>query len=149
MKKIKVLIIAISILFAMSACSQQENREEMPSEKPNVTDSENKETPEKLEETQYENNSFKEVVITETESQIVITGKARVFEGVFQYALVTENETLIQDHYQTDGAPAWGEFKLTFEKNLVTKEGTSLELFVYSAKDGSKTDILKIPLNEK
>ena len=92
----------------------------------------------------YENNSFKDVAFNEYENGIIVTGKARVFEGVFQYAVVSGEEILKEDHYQTDGAPAWGAFEFTIEKDLLTKPGTSLELFVYSAKDGSKTDVLPI-----
>ena len=94
--------------------------------------------------TTYENNIFKDVAFNEYENGIIVTGKARVFEGVFQYAVVSGEEILKEDHYQTDGAPAWGAFEFSIEKDLLTKPGTSLELFVYSAKDGSKTDALPI-----
>jgi Immunoglobulin-like domain of bacterial spore germination len=103
-------------------------------------------TIESPEPTTYENNSFKDVAFNENENGIIVTGKARVFEGVFQYSVVSGGEILKEDHYQTDGAPAWGAFELSIEKDLLTKPGTSLELFVYSAKDGSKTDVLPIIL---
>ncbi|TWD96396.1 immunoglobulin-like protein involved in spore germination [Neobacillus bataviensis] len=93
----------------------------------------------------YQNNVFKDVVVTESEDKIVVTGKAQVFEGVFQYVLYDGEKMLIQNHYQTDGAPAWGEFELTFEKKLVSSNEVKLELFVFSAKDGSKENILEIP----
>ncbi|MCA1060240.1 Gmad2 immunoglobulin-like domain-containing protein [Rossellomorea aquimaris] len=93
----------------------------------------------------YENDSFKEVVVTQSEDEIIVTGKAQVFEGVFQYALYNGEIVLAEDHYQTEGAPAWGEFTLTFKNDLVTKNEMKLELFFYSAKDGAKTNILEIP----
>ena len=95
---------------------------------------------------QYGNEAFAEVTVLKTGDQVVVKGKARVFEGVFQYAVIAGTEILLQNHYQTDGAPAWGDFEITIEKELLTKEDVSMELFVYSAKDGSKTDILTIPL---
>ncbi|WP_342429222.1 hypothetical protein [Neobacillus sp. FSL H8-0543] len=55
----------------------------------------------------------------------------------------------MQDKYQTDGAPAWGDFEISIDRELGEKEGVVLELFVYSAKDGAKVDILSIPLSVK
>jgi hypothetical protein len=97
-------------------------------------------------EKQYQNNAFMEVTINEGEA-IVITGKARVFEGSFQYAVVSNGEVLKGGTYQTDGAPAWGPFEITVGKEYA-KAGVVFELFVYSAKDGSKIDVLEIPLNK-
>lgn len=168
MKKIALFLTLLLILFGVSACSQEDKTQEGSNKTPKVTENEenkepsaaenenseppstNGESPDKLdEETQYENDSFKEVMISESNEQVIVKGKARVFEGVFQYAIVSETNQILEDHYQTDGAPAWGEFELTFDKNLITKPETSLELFVYSAKDGSKTSVLTIPLTTK
>jgi hypothetical protein len=119
-------------------------------DKENEAPSINEEPPhEPEEEKQYENDSFKEVVITENNEEVIVKGKARVFEGVFQYAIVSGTNRLLEEHYQTDGAPAWSDFELTFDKKLITESETSLELFVYSAKDGSKTSVLTIPLTTK
>jgi hypothetical protein len=65
---------------------------------------------------------------------------------VFQYAIYDGEKVLKENNYQTDGAPAWGEFEITFEKELVATTNTKFQLFVYSAKDGSKIDTLEIPL---
>ncbi|MEH6907772.1 Gmad2 immunoglobulin-like domain-containing protein [Neobacillus drentensis] len=94
----------------------------------------------------FQNDVFKDVVVTETSDKITITGKAQVFEGVFQYALYDGDKVVKESNYQTDGAPAWGEFEITFSKGLVPSGNTTFELFVYSAKDGSKIDTLKIPI---
>jgi Immunoglobulin-like domain of bacterial spore germination len=116
-----------------------------PKKDPKPTDPVPKEP--KPKEPAYENKSFKDIKITEANNQKVITGKARVFEGTFQYAFISNNEVIKGDHYQTEGAPAWGEFKLTLDKSLIT-DRTFLELFYYSSKDGLKTDVLRIPLNK-
>ena len=91
----------------------------------------------KNEDKQYGNEAFDEVTVSKTGDQVVVKGKARVFEGVFQYAVISGTEILLEDHYQTVGAPAWGDFEIAIEKELLTKEDVSMELFVYSAKDGS------------
>ncbi|MFP7299942.1 Gmad2 immunoglobulin-like domain-containing protein [Neobacillus niacini] len=112
--------------------------------KPVVTDDESDQ--EQEENKQYENEVFKEVTVSTSNGETTVKGKARVFEGVFQYAVLSGTEVLQENHYQTDGAPAWGSFEITVDKELMTRESVSMELFVYSAKDGSKTDVLTIPL---
>ena len=160
-------------LFVLAACNQQ--KEEEGSEKSSVTESKendqlNKESvaskneqkpddqnttnQEGLKEnppsdTVYENEVFKDVVVSESENELIITGKAQVFEGVFQYALYDGNKVLVEKNYQTDGAPAWGEFKITFKKELASTNKTKVELFVYSAKDGSKVNTLEIPISKQ
>ncbi|MDN3020104.1 Gmad2 immunoglobulin-like domain-containing protein [Paenibacillus sp. BSR1-1] len=99
-----------------------------------------------LEDKVYANKVFKDVALAESGDKIIVTGKAQVFEGVFQYALYDGEKVLLEDKYQTEGAPAWGKFEITFAKKLVTTNDTKLELFVYSAKDGSKVDTLEIPI---
>ena len=87
------------------------------------------------------------MVVTQTEDEVLVTGKAQVFEGVFQYALYDGEEVVEENNYQTEGAPAWGEFTLSFKKEILTTDDMTLELFFYSAKDGSKTNVLEIPIS--
>lgn len=94
----------------------------------------------------YQNKVFKDVVVAELGDKIIVTGKAQVFEGVFQYALYAGEKVLIENNYQTEGAPAWGEFKITLKKELITTNDFKIVLFVYSAKDGSKVNTLEIPI---
>src|SRR4051794_15532456 len=107
MKKKALFLTLLLILFGLSACSQKDETQEDSNETPNVTEHEENEEPsvienedkeneapstneepphEPEEEKQYENDSFKEVVITENNEKVIVKGKARVFEGVFQYA---------------------------------------------------------------
>jgi hypothetical protein len=144
MKKWFLLLIAIASLLGFTACNQESVKPE--DDKPIV---EPVPEPEKEETDVYQNDAFQQVVVSETEDSFVVTGKARVFEGVFQYAVVAGEEVLVQDKYQTDGAPAWGEFEISIDKEFGEKEGVVLELFVYSAKDGEKVDVLTIPLPNK
>jgi hypothetical protein len=122
----------------------KENNEQEPNDE--NTTNQNEPISNVPEDTVYQNEVFKDVVVAESEDEIVVTGKAQVFEGVLQYALYDGKEVLIENYYQTDGAPAWGEFKITFEKELISTNKTKFELFVYSAKDGSKVNTLEIPL---
>ncbi|WP_010676530.1 Gmad2 immunoglobulin-like domain-containing protein [Bacillus timonensis] len=99
----------------------------------------------------YQNKIFKDVKVSEKDNQLVITGKAQVFEGVFDYAVYDGEEKLLEKNYQTVGAPSWGDFEIQIEKNLIAnaKNEARFELFVYSAKDGSKENVLPIPLTTK
>jgi Immunoglobulin-like domain of bacterial spore germination len=143
MKKKFLLGIFIVLFFGLTACSIDINIS-TDDKKPDVIDNGNNQ--EEVDNKQYENNAFKEVTVSKSNGNLMVKGKARVFEGVFQYAVISEKEILLENHYQTEGAPAWGSFEITIEKELLTKEKVSIELFVYSAKDGSRTDILTIPI---
>jgi hypothetical protein len=137
-----LLLIAVVSLFGFTACNQESKEPDM--DKPIVAPE-----PGSDEAKVYHNDAFQQVVVSETEDSFVVTGKARVFEGVFQYAVVAGENILLQDKYQTDGAPAWGDFEISIDKGLGGKAEIVLELFVYSAKDGEKVDVLTIPLAGK
>ncbi|MFC0471449.1 Gmad2 immunoglobulin-like domain-containing protein [Halalkalibacter kiskunsagensis] len=170
MKKMAYLLAILTTTVSLVACSQQEEGKELERENTSVTVpedaeeitevvvEENKEQKPKDEsktnpvepdsnrpdETVYYNEVFKDVVVAESEDEMIVTGKAQVFEGVFQYALYDGEEVLLEYYYQTDGAPNWGEFEINFEKELVSTIEAKFELFVYSAKDGSKVNTLEI-----
>lgn len=143
MKSKFLLGIFMVLFFGLAGCSLDINIS-TDDKNPDVID--NGDNQEEEEDKQYENEVFKEVVVSKSNGGITVKGKARVFEGVFQYAVVSGSETLLENHYQTDGAPAWGSFEISIGKELLAKEEVSFELFVYSAKDGSKTDTLRIPI---
>ncbi|WP_203554012.1 Gmad2 immunoglobulin-like domain-containing protein [Bacillus sp. B15-48] len=158
MKKILVLLMLIGIL---ASCNQQdentsgkepneanpeiiEEKEENRDDENSADSIESEGNANDQDEIVYENEAFKEVIVNESEKEIIITGKTQVFEGVFQYAVYEGDEVLLENYYQTDGGPAWGEFEITLEKELIVGENRRLELFVYSAKDGSKINTLQI-----
>ncbi|WHZ03379.1 Gmad2 immunoglobulin-like domain-containing protein [Neobacillus sp. YX16] len=143
MKKKFLLGILMVLFFGLTACSLDINLS-TDDKKPEVMDDGNDQ--EQVDNKQYQNEVFKEVTVSKSEGEALVKGKARVFEGVFQYAVISGTEILQENHYQTDGAPAWGSFEIAIDKELLTKEEVTIELFVYSAKDGSKTDILTIPI---
>jgi hypothetical protein len=97
-----------------------------------------------------ENEAFRNIMVREENGQYTVTGEARVFEATVSYA-VTDGHNYIIEDFETasEGAPGWGEFKLEIDidENDTPENGTFiLELFEYSAKDGSKINILQVPL---
>lgn len=163
MKSAIYFLLALIAILGLSACSQQENvkksdeekvvetpkdevpaKEEPPKEEP-AADKDQPVSNEKV----YHNDAFKDIVVTESGDQFVVTGKAQVFEGVFQYKLYNGDHVLLEDRYQTAGAPSWGDFTISFGKHLITGDDARMELFVYSAKDGSKMNVLDIPIPQK
>jgi predicted small lipoprotein YifL len=166
MKKIFYLLLCLITLISLAACSGQKNvkksdgektveapkeektmeEEKVVKEEPATEESSHSEETIPKETKVYKNEVFKDVVVSESAGQFVVTGKAQVFEGVFQYKLHDGDKVLLEDRYQTAGAPAWGDFKISFEKSLVSSNHVLLELFVYSAKDSSKINVLEIPI---
>lgn len=166
--KAKLMLLLMVLFLSLTACSQdsktQNSKEpnrtdsgetDQGEKEPDVTEDEEKDsdvtdeedTQAEEENKQFGNDVFKEVSVSTLEDgSIVLKGKARVFEGVFQYAVVSGTEILLENNYQTEGAPAWGHFDITIDKEYLTKEKVSIELFVYSAKDGAKADILTIQI---
>lgn len=143
-----MLMIIIVTITGLIACNR-EIKIQAPDKKPNITERKIEKTDTNLPRKQYKNSAFKEVVVTVNEEDVVVTGKASVFEGVFQYAIIVGDKRILEDKYQTAGAPAWGDFHITLAKSLVKENTATIELFVYSAKDGSKIDVLNVPINMK
>lgn len=76
-----------------------------------------------------------------------VTGQARVFEATFQYNIEDGHNILAEGTVMADeGAPEWGDFEIEIQLENVTSKHLTLRLFVYSAKDGSMTHEMVIPL---
>ncbi|SEO03581.1 Gmad2 immunoglobulin-like domain-containing protein [Paenibacillus sp. OV219] len=97
-----------------------------------------------------QNNAFRNVQIAGSAGKYTVTGEGRVFEAMMSYAVEDGHNYLLEKNYMlSEGAPAWSAFKLDLliPANKLPKNGTlMLQLFEYSAKDGSKVNILNIPL---
>lgn len=172
MKKIFNLLLILIVAIGFVACSSQKEvkeldkgrvveksddnkpaREESDKEDSMVVEDQQITTPDKVDtnkgaSTIYRNNAFKDVVVKETDDKVAVTGKAQVFEGVFQYKLLEGEAVLMEANYQTEGAPAWGDFTIIFRKDLINGNDAVFKLFVYSAKDGSEINILEIPIDK-
>ena len=158
MSKLVSILTIVTVVIGLVACTQQpkgetekkvvtEQKDDHEATKEEDSPTQSESETEVPEDTVYQNKSFKDVKVTQSGDEVVVTGKARVFEGVFQYVLKNGENVLKEGNYQTDGAPAWGEFTITIPNELVTTNEVKLELFYYSAKDGSKMDALEVPIS--
>lgn len=80
---------------------------------------------------------------------IIITGKARVFEGVFQYRLVDINgKILFAGHAMTTGpgVPDYGDFRVKIPVSAGASRQLFVQVFEYSAKDGSIINQVEVPV---
>jgi hypothetical protein len=96
------------------------------------------------------NNAFCNVSVNGSNGRYIVSGTARVFEAVMNYAVEDgHNYLLEQFHTLAEGAPAWSPFAIELEipESGQPVNGTlTLELFEYSAKDGSRINVMSIPL---
>lgn len=96
------------------------------------------------------NNAFRNVSVNGSAGHYIVSGEARVFEAVMNYAVEDGHDYLLEGHHSVgEGAPAWSPFAI--ELHIPPAEqpvnGTlTLELFEYSAKDGSRVNVMTIPL---
>jgi hypothetical protein len=96
------------------------------------------------------NDAFCNVEVSGSGGQYTVTGEARVFEAVMNYTVEDGHNFIVEDFYMLDeGAPSWSSFTLELDIPQVKlpDNGTlTLELFEYSAKDGSKINVISVPL---
>lgn len=98
------------------------------------------------------NNAFRNVAATGTGGRYTVTGEARVFEAVMSYAVSDGHQYLLEKHYTLEkGAPEWSAFEISIaipEEQLPSNGVLYVELFEYSAKDGSKVNTWVVPLQK-
>jgi hypothetical protein len=97
-----------------------------------------------------QNNAFRNVRVSGTDGHYTVTGEGRVFEATMNYAVEDGHDYLLENFYTLDeGAPAWSTFTLNIvipQKQLPENGTLTLELFEYSAKDGTRINTLSVPL---
>lgn len=97
-----------------------------------------------------ENNAFRSIQITGSKGKYTVTGEARVFEAVMNYAVTDGHRYLLKKtHNLKEGAPVWSPFTLNIElpASQLPANGTlTIEIFEYSAKDGSQANLIILPL---
>ncbi len=78
-----------------------------------------------------------------------IKGEARVFENVFQYRVKDKNGKILVQNHAMANSPDVGQYG-PFEVKVVLPDTHSqigtIEVFVYSAKDGSEEEMVTIPV---
>jgi hypothetical protein len=79
-----------------------------------------------------------------------VKGQARVFEAMFSYSFEDGHKVLAEgNHKAAAGAPVWADFEFTITFEKPTNPVGALIIFEKSAKDGSPTNQLIIPLKFK
>lgn len=100
--------------------------------------------------TPHANNAFRHIQTTGSNGHYTVSGEARVFEAVMNYAVSVGNNNLAEGNYMlNEGAPTWSLFSLNIDipVNQLPVSGTlKIELFEYSAKDGSKINVIPVVL---
>ncbi|WP_309120867.1 Gmad2 immunoglobulin-like domain-containing protein [Paenibacillus sp.] len=96
------------------------------------------------------NVAFRAVTVSGSDGSYTVRGEARVFEATLQYAVSDGHRYLLEETAQVrEGAPAWSAFelKIAVPASQRPANGTlMLELFEYSAKDGTKVNVWTVPL---
>lgn len=84
---------------------------------------------------------------------IVIKGEARTFEAAFSYRIKnSDGKVLVEDHSMTTGTadyPAYRPFEVTVNYPDPKTASGSVEVFEYSAKDGSEINKVIVPVKFK
>jgi hypothetical protein len=97
-----------------------------------------------------ENSAFRNLEASGSNGQYIVTGEARVFEATMNYAVSDGHYYLLEDfHTLNEGAPEWSAFSLDIqipEEDLPGNGTLMVEVFEYSAKDGSIVNLLSLKL---
>lgn len=97
-----------------------------------------------------ENTAFRQLKVAGTGGNYTVTGEARVFEAVMNYAVTDGLHVLTEGTINLDqGAPEWSAFTLPIKiakDSLPTAGDLKLVLFEISAKDGSRTNEIQLEL---
>lgn len=80
---------------------------------------------------------------------LVVTGRVRVFENTFNYRLLDADGTELVSGHSTAGmqdSDGYSSFTITTSYSKPTGTTGTLEVFDYSAKDGSVIDLARVPI---
>ncbi|GMK36951.1 hypothetical protein PCCS19_00040 [Paenibacillus sp. CCS19] len=98
----------------------------------------------------HANNAFRHLQTTGSNGRYTVTGEARVFEAVMNYVVFAGSDVVTEGNYMlNEGAPAWSTFSLdiVIPVDQLPADGTlQIELFEYSAKDGSRINVIPVVL---
>lgn len=82
-------------------------------------------------------------------SPVTVSGQARVFENVVNIRLRDEDGRILAETYTTADAPdigQFGPFSISLSFDAPTGTTGTIEVFQQSARDGSETDTVSIPV---
>ncbi len=98
-----------------------------------------------------ENQAFRNITVSGTNGNYVVTGEARIFEAVLQYEVEDGHYVYLEgSEMASAGAPDWGTFTINLnipESDLPNNATLMLILFEESAMDGSRVNELFIVLD--
>lgn len=83
-------------------------------------------------------------------SPVTVRGRARVFEAALNGRVITSSGDLLGEaHFMADaGAPEFGKFHAEILiKQCLTEDVGYVEVFAYSAKDGTIVDLVRVPVH--
>jgi hypothetical protein len=163
LKWISKLTLAAVCFAAMSACtSNQTNKpdvtateqaEQTPSPAPSVSASPSLSPSPSNPKIVLENEAFRiyePAPNLEVGKTFTVRGQARVFEAAFSYSFEDGHNVLAEGHAMAAaGAPEWGDFEFTVTIDQATNPVGTLIIYEASAKDGSPTNQLILPLKFK
>ncbi|MBG6110087.1 hypothetical protein H4V97_000234 [Flavobacterium sp. CG_23.5] len=148
--KIKLTMLLFSLL--LLACNKQ-NKDETESNENSVSSDTIEITkpiePQKQIATVFSNEHFRQVTVEKIDgTKFHIQGQAQVWEANVSWVIEDGYNELKNGFTMTDaGAPEWGKFDFTIDIEKKEEYSTlTLILFEESAKDGSRTHELQIPL---
>jgi spore germination protein GerM len=77
-----------------------------------------------------------------------VTGFANVFEANVNYRLVDENGEVLDEGFTTAtcGSGCWGDFEITLDFEVDSRQEGRVEVLTFSAEDGSEQDVVSIPV---
>ncbi|MDP3387072.1 MAG: Gmad2 immunoglobulin-like domain-containing protein [Eubacteriales bacterium] len=97
-----------------------------------------------------ENQAFRNISVTGSQGNYVVTGEARIFEAVLQYEVEDGHFVYLEGFEMASaGAPDWGTFTINLnipEADLPGNATLMLILFEESAMDGSRVNELFVVL---
>ena len=87
---------------------------------------------------------------SDVKDHIIVRGLARVWEGTILYEF-EDGHFILDEGFTTasEGAPGWGEFEIVIDLDDAVDYSGRVILYEESAKDGSRINELKIPVNVK
>jgi hypothetical protein len=97
-----------------------------------------------------ENQAFRNISVTGSQGNYVVTGEARIFEATVQYEVEDGHYVYLEGFVTaSEGAPSWGTFTIDLnipEADLPNNATMMLILFEESAMDGSHVNQLFVVL---
>jgi spore germination protein GerM len=96
-------------------------------------------------------NIFLTDPISELEHVYAITGIANTFEGNLAVRVLDGGGNSVHEEFTqaTCGSGCWGEFGVGVDSGLIVPGASSIQVFTYSAEDGSMIDVVTVPIPEQ